>query len=908
MPFKFFLTRIMLLLQVILISGLLVSLGQAELSDSLVQKAQCLLDDSNLSNRFDCFPRGVATEDACVARGCCWKPLAENSLEPWCFYPAGYQSYQVDSIKELSDQGLSLVYRNVRKSPYPDDIEYVRVDVAYETESRLRVKIYDDQHDRYESPYPKITKKNQQVSSTKYDVEFSQLKDSDFGFSVVRKSSNRVLFDTRNVGGFTMADQFLQISAKLSSSYLYGIGELRKPFLNDFNWTTLSVFNHDHVPTPGVNLYGSHPFYLAMEEDGKAHGVLLLNSNAFEVLLQPTPAITYRAIGGVLDFYYFLGENPEEVVQEYLELIGRPNLPPYWSLGFQIAKYGWRNLSEVEAVLQRTVEAGIPLDVLYGDIDYMDRYLDFTYDKVNYANLPQFIDTLHSMGIKYIPILDPGIDTDEPNYAPFEEGQKLDIFIKHENGSLFKGKVWNPGHTAFPDFSHPKAYEYWYSLMKRLYSDIKFDGIWIDMNEISNAFDTDIACPDTKWDNPPYLPNIDNPKQDGLKTKTLCMSTKQHIGRNYDVHNLYGITQSEVTNKAVSEILKNKRPFILSRSTFVGSSRYANHWTGDVISDWASLRQSVTDMMLGSIFGMPMIGADICGFLTNTTNELCTRWSQLGAFYPFARNHNAEANFAQDPASPYLDTIVRDVNKKALLQRYSLLPLLYTLLHKANRLGHTVARPLFFEFPNDKATYGLDEQFLCGGALLVAPVLKQGAVEVDVYLPQGTWYAYPRFDKKWVVPVEGLKVTLDAPILEIPVLIRGGHTIVTQTPDVTTTKSRLKDFQITAALDTEGQSQGDLFWDDGDTTDAEAYNFIELKVESGCLNSTVRRFNYNGPMNIDLVKVVGVSQKIQKVKLIVLQTNQDLPFSFDDKTEVLIVETKASEVTFETDFEICWSA
>lgn len=860
---------------------------------------------SQLSDRFDCFPRGIASEQACMARGCCWKPVQANSLEPWCFYPNNYKSYQIETVQLMGDGQTSLVYRNIHKSTYPDDVEYVRVDVVYETEKRLRVKIYDAKNKRYEPPYPKFSKQNKFSGAHKYNLELAHLQDSNFGFAVVRKYPNRILFDTRNVGGFTMADQFLQISTKLSSYHLYGLGEVRKPLANNFNWTSIGLFAHDLPPIPYKNLYGSHPFYLAMEEDGKSHGVLLHNSNALEITLQPTPAITYRAIGGVLDFYFFLGENPEEVVQEYLQFIGKPNLPPYWTLGFHISRYGWSNTSEVEDVLQRTLQAGIPLDVLYGDIDYMDRHLDFTYDKVNYATLPHFIETLHSMGLKYVPILDPGIDTDQIDYAPFEEGKKLKIFIENQDGQILRGKVWNPGHTAFPDFTHPKAYEYWSSQLKRFYSEIKFDGIWIDMNEPANF---EVECTDSKWDNPPYMPRLDDPMNQGLKYKTICMSTKQYAGLHYNVHNIYGISQSEVTFKAVEGILK-KRPFILARSTFPGSGRYVSHWTGDVYSDWDSMKQSVADMILGGIFGTPMIGADICGFKFNTTMELCARWSQLGAFYPFSRNHNDIESAPHDPAAPNMGPVVKEAARKALLLRYTLLPYLYTLLHKANRYGLTVVRPLFFEFPNDKITYDIEDQFLWGSGLLIAPVLKQGDEKVDVYLPNGTWYSYPNFDKKWVAPTSGLRTTLDAPIMgNVPLIMRGGFTIVIQTPDVTTTKSRLNNFQIIAALDVNDKSQGDLFWDDGDTPDPEDYNFIELTAKDGCLQSTVRKFNHECAMKIDDVKIVGVREKIAKVSISILQTKHSLSFNMDEETKVLSIDMKNVDVTFETNFIICWSA
>lgn len=860
---------------------------------------------TNLSNRFDCFPKAISVEETCLARGCCWKPLTPNSKEPWCFYPQNYKSYQIENITHVDSHGLSLTYRNVFKSPYPNDILRMKVDVFYETESRVRVKIYDSDSIRYESPYPKTVKDNQVVSDTKYHLDFGNVQNSNFGFAVTRKSSKTILFDTRNVGGFTFSDQFLQISAQIASKYVYGLGEVRKPFLQNFNWTSFGFFTRNEPPIPYGNSYGSHPFYLAIESDGKAHGVFLHNSNAMDVTLQPSPAITYRTVGGILDFYFFLGENPSDVVEEYLQFIGKPNLPPYWALGFQLSRWSIENVSEAEAMVDRNLKVGIPLDVFYGDIDYMDNNKDFSYDKINYNTLPQFVNKLHTLGIKYVIILDPGIDTDSKNYSAYEEAVKHDLFIKNENGSLFKGKVWNPGQTAFIDFTHPKAYEYWSTQMKEFYKSIPYDGIWIDMNDPSNMQES--VCPFTKWDNPPYMPNLDDPKGLGLKYKTICMSTKQHLGTHYDLHNLYGIFQAEITSKALIDQFQ-KRPFVLSRSTFAGSGLYSNHWTGYVFSDWESLKQSVPDLLSFNLFGIPMVGADICGFLFNTTPELCARWSQVGAFYPFSRNHNAIKSVEHDPAAPNMGSMVTNATKSSLILRYRLLPYLYTLFHYANLEGKTVARPLFFEFPQDKNTYEIEEQFLWGSALMIVPVLKQNVTSVEAYLPNGTWYLYPSFQKKFVSPPEGSRVVLDSPITEAPpLLLRGGYSIVTQTPDVNTAKSRYNDFQIIVVLDSEGRSRGSLFWDDGETLDTEAYNLIELITEDNCVIGNVARYSYDVLMPIENIQVVGIRRKIQNVTLGVLGYNKTLSFTQDEKSEILTINTKLDTLSLSMVSNICWS-
>jgi alpha-glucosidase (family GH31 glycosyl hydrolase) len=171
---------------------------------------------------------------------------------------------------------------------------------------------------------------------------------------------------------------------------------------------------------------------------------------------------------------------------------------------------------------------------------------------------------------------------------------------------------------------------------------IQFDGLWIDMNEQSNFVTGETGgCAGNTINYPPYIPHIrmDNSTH-GLADKTLCGDAVHHLGSHYNVHSLFGWSQSEPTLRAVQEAT-GLRGLLLSRSTFVGSGRWAAHWLGDNFSNWHNLRRSIVGMLHFNQFGIPLVGADICGFGGDTTPELCARWHQLGAFYPFARNHNA---------------------------------------------------------------------------------------------------------------------------------------------------------------------------------------------------------------------------------------------------------------------------
>ncbi|KAG1696102.1 Maltase-glucoamylase, intestinal [Nymphon striatum] len=391
--------------------------------------------------------------------------------------------------------------------------------------------------------------------------------------TVIRPIPSR--WDT-SIGGLTFADQFLQIATKLPTDKIYGFGEnTHSKFKHDMNYVTWPIFARDDFPGTGErNLYGVHPFYTCLENDGKSYGVLLMNSNAIDYTMMPAPALTYRTIGGVLDFYIFLGPTPENVIQQYTQmsnilehtvkfhfngpdpifkydlysllnrsedefdvyvgLIGRPMIPPYWALGFQLCKYGYGSLDHLKGAVERTRKHKIPQDIQYADIDYMDEYMDFTYDKKKYKDFPEYIrNSSKSSDLRFIIILDPALISNVSTYMPYNTGSAKDVFIKwpkkyvpEEIHNLTGGKnfmlgyVWPKGKSAFPDYFKNDTKTWWINTIVDFHNILPFDGLWIDMNEPTN-FGTNqlkswnwpkgvepwtLKCPKNPYDDPPYKP------------------------------------------------------------------------------------------------------------------------------------------------------------------------------------------------------------------------------------------------------------------------------------------------------------------------------------------------------------------------------------------------------------------
>lgn len=845
--------------------------------------------------RFDCYPeRGaIVTQDMCNARNCCFIPVgAGRNGVPWCFYPPDFPSYRLVSVQP-TPLGQKGALERQQATYYPGDIMNLQLEVSEETDTRLHVKITDPSSPRFEVPIP-VPSASEKASSTQYEVLLSK---EPFGLIVTRRSTGAVLLNT-TVAPLFFADQFLQMSASLPSPFVYGLGEHRSTFQHDVQWNTLTMWARDVPPTEKTNLYGVHPFYLALEEGGHAHGFFLLNSNAMDVVLQPAPAITWRTIGGVLDFYVFLGPEPASVVQQYLEVVGRPAMPIYWALGYHLCRWGYQTSNTTWEVVKSMRNYGIPQDVQWNDIDYMDRFLDFTYDPVNFESLPEMVKDLHAHDQRYVMILDPGISSTQPpgQYWPYDEGLRKGVFIRDAQGKTLIGKVW-PGLTAYPDFSDEATHEWWFENLQRFYKKVPFDGLWIDMNEPSNFLDGSTnGCPTNNIENPPYTPGILGGL---LRSKTVCASAQQKLSSHYNLHSLYGLHEAKATASALIRLL-GKRPFVISRSSFPSQGQFSGHWLGDNHSRWPDMVASIAGVLSFNLLGLPLVGADVCGFSEQTDEELCVRWTQLGVFYPFSRNHNALDSKPQDPSA--FSPSARAAMREAVLLRYSLYPLLYTLFHHAHAHGHTVARPLMFEFPQDPLTYGLDRQFLWGRGLLVTPVLSPSVDSVEGYFPAGRWYDY--FTGNSFLST-GENIRLPAPLDKINLHLREGTVIPTQRPNLTLWVSSGQPLHLLTALSDQGSASGELFWDDGESLDTYEnlqYAYILFTVDKKVMQSQVVQTHVEASyITVESASFYGVQSRPEQVQV----NGLEAAFTYTDDNKVLSVSDLG--LNLNQNFTISWS-
>lgn len=787
------------------------------------------------------------------------------------------KGYRLISIEESPDGGLvGHLQIKEKNSIYGPDIPYLQLHVKHETDNRLRVHITDAEKQRWEVPYTLLprdqpTPSKQTIGrSRKNPVTASEFSGSKlifsytadpFAFSVKRKSNGQTLFNSSSdqsnpYGDLVFKDQYLEISTKLpEDASLYGLGENTQPhgiklYPNDpYTLYTLDV----SAINLNTDLYGSHPVYMDLRNVGGeayAHGVLLMNSNGMDVFYRGG-SLTYKVIGGILDFYFFSGPSPLDVVDQYTALIGRPAPMPYWALGFHQCRWGYHNLSVVEDVVENYKKAKIPLDVIWNDDDHMDSHKDFTLSSANYPRpkLLAFLEKIHSQGMKYIVLIDPGIAVNS-SYGVYQRGIADDVFIKYE-GKPYLAQVW-PGAVNFPDYLNPKTVDWWVDEIKRFHELVPVDGLWIDMNEASNfcsglcTIPEGKQCPTgsgpgwiccldcknitkTRWDEPPYKINASG-LQVPIGYKTIATSAVHYNGvLEYDAHSLYGFSETIATHKALQG-LEGKRPFILSRSTFVGSGHYAAHWTGDNQGTWNDLKYSISTMLNFGIFGVPMVGSDICGFYPAPTEELCNRWIEVGAFYPFSRDH---ANFYSPRQELYQWDSVAESARNALGMRYKLLPYLYTLNYEAYISGAPIARPLFFSFPNLTEVYGLSTQFLLGSSVMVSPVLDEGKSEVKALFPPGTWYNL--FDMtQAITSMESHYITLDAPLHVVNVHLYQNTILPMQQGGMISKEARMTPFSLIVTFPAgaaDGEAKGNLFLDDDELPEMKLGNGYSTYVD-----------------------------------------------------------------------------
>ncbi len=551
---------------------------------------------------------------------------------------------------------------------------------------------------------------------------------------------------------------------------IYGLGEraaafnLRSPNITDRRSPSpegtppsqkYRMWNYDAAGMygPGSDpMYISIPVYLSMHRQG-SH--LVFYENSFDATFEfQADLAEVKFTGGSLRYYVASG-SPAQLLERYTELTGRSPLPPRWALGYHQSRWGYRTEAAVRETVQTFRDLDLPLSAIHLDIDVQVDYRAFTIDPQRFPELGQFTQELQSQGVRFITILNPGIQSSRKSKL-FLEGRMLGAFCRYPNGDLVVAPVWC-GWSVFPDFTNP-AVRQWWSRQYEFMLDLGVAGFWHDMNEPA-AF---IAWGDRS------LPKYTRHLMEGRG------------GDHREAHNVYGLLQARAGYESLCGYRPNQRPFIVSRSGWAGLQRYAWTWTGDIECTWECLQQTIPTVLGLGLSGIPYSGPDIGGFQGNPTAELYLRWFQLATFLPFYRSHcsnNVEYRAPWTYGEPYLSII-----RNFLKLRYRLMPYFYTLAWEATQKGYPLVRPLFWYNPGDPKFWDVEDAFYLGDALLVYPVLVEGARSRQAMLPPGQWYLF------WddTVLLGDTQVELETPQDHIPLLVKAGSILPMATDDTLT--------------------------------------------------------------------------------------------------------------------------
>jgi len=551
--------------------------------------------------------------------------------------------------------------------------------------------------------------------------------------------------DETGFGTSWIGDQVTTYKKLQEGERFIGLGEKTGPLdRRGFGYTNWNTDNFGY--TSGSDpLYCSIPFYIGVHHE-LTYGIFFDNTHKthFNFGASNDRFASFSADLGEMNYYFIYGANVADILQQYSFLTGRMEMPPLWSIGYQQCRYSYYPDKEVLNVANTFREKDIPADAIVFDIHYMEQYKIFTWNRRDFADPVKLLRELRQRGFNVVVMCDPGIKV-EKGYQTYDDGIDKDVFIKYPDGKPYTGQVW-PGWCHFPDFTRPATRTWW---RDQFHDYVKqgVTGFWNDMNEIAT------------WGN--MLPENVEMDFEGERASL-------RRGRN-----IYGFQMARSTYEGTKALMKNQRPFNLTRSGFSGIQRYAAVWTGDNVAYDEHMMLGVRLVNSMGLAGIPFAGYDVGGFVGDANTRLFARWISIGAFSPFFRGHSMINSRDSEPWS--YGEEVEQISRNYIKFRYQVLPYLYSLFHEASSNGMPVQRSLAIDYTHDAKVYDhqYHHQYLFGPSVMVAPV-ESTKEFVRVYFPKGsTWYSLYNGDR-----YQGnTEVILECPLHRLPVFVKSGAII-----------------------------------------------------------------------------------------------------------------------------------
>ena len=552
-------------------------------------------------------------------------------------------------------------------------------------------------------------------------------------------------------------------------------------------------------------MYSTIPFYIGLH-DKLAYGIFMDNSSRslFNFGAGNNRFSSFTADCGEMNYYFIYNATVRNIITSYTWLTGRTPLPPIWSLGFQQCRWSYFPEADLLSTAAKFRERHIPIDMIYLDIHYMDKYKIFTWDPQRFPDPKQMVDNLKKLAMHLAVIIDPGVKISD-HYPVYQQGLDSALFIKYPDGTNYSGQVW-PGWCNFPDFTMPKTRAWWGRWVKT-YADLGVTGFWNDMNEIA------------VWGK--EVPDLLNLNWDGHHTTYR------------QAKNVYGFQMARSTYDGAKKYMNGERPFVLTRSGYSGLQRYTAIWTGDNQAKEDHMLLGVRLINSLGLSGVTFAGMDIGGFSGNPTQSLYTRWMEIGAFLPMYRAHTSYGTNREEPWD--FGEISEDIARRYIGFRYQLLPYIYSNFYESSQDGLPVARSLAIDYSNDSTIYEADyqQEYLFGPSILVAPTKSTDAF-TKVYLPQGQWYDL--FNDK---PYAGNQsIVAESGLNQLPLYVKAGSIIPMQKLVESTAYSSGDTLFVHLWAGTE-KNQYQYYEDDGTTYHYQNGNFYKRVIQYDPQNATL---------------------------------------------------------------------
>jgi len=561
----------------------------------------------------------------------------------------------------------------------------------------------------------------------------------------------KLLLEDYEDKGFTLEGKNIASRKTLrANEEFFGLGE-KNGSINR-RGKSFKMWNSDK-PCYGVNedpLYKSIPFFMS----SYGYGIFFDNTykSEFKMGSESEDYYSFEAPGGQMTYYFIYGPTYKQILKGYVQLTGKPIMPPSWALGFSQSRGMLTNEELTREIASQFRERKIPCDIIYQDIGWTQNLQDFEWKEGNYTNPVQMLADLDELGFKVIVSQDPVVS--QANNEQWKEADSLGYFTTDVRTGKSYDMPWPwGGNCGVVDFTKPEVADWWGKYQQKVIDD-GVKGFWTDMGEPawSNEEDTD----------------------------RLFM--QHYLGMHDEIHNVYGLTWDKVVTEEFEKRNPNTRIFQMTRAAYAGMQKYTFAWSGDsgngndVLSGWANLKQQIPVALSAGMGLIPFWTSDISGYCGDISNkeemgELYARWMQFGIFNPLSRAHH-EGNNAVEPWG--FGPEVEQICKKAIELKYQLFPYIYTCAREAYETGLPIMRAVVLEYPDDKETYHLNNQFLFGKDIMVAPVVEKSASQVKIYLPEGEWIDFSNGTrlyqgKTWIeYPVE---------IETIPIFVKKGSII-----------------------------------------------------------------------------------------------------------------------------------